>query len=78
MEKSVWKDRIRAHTSAKGLELYYRIKREVYTKKSKGIFIIKRRMRRSTGICGGPAMQKIYPTIKVTINISSSLCSQKE
>jgi len=31
----------------------------------------------SAGICGGPAIQRIHPTIKVATDVPSSLCSQK-
>jgi len=77
IEKGIWKGKIRAHASMKDLKSCDRIKREVYAKKEKGIFIIKKRMRRNADICERPVIQRIHLTIKVAIDISSSLCSQK-
>jgi len=54
IEKSIWEKRVGEDASAKGLGSCNRVKREVCTKKGKGIFIVKKREREGTGICGGP------------------------
>jgi len=58
LEKGVRKD-----ASAKILGSCYRVERRVCAKKGKSVFIIKRRERRSTGICGGSAKKRVYLTL---------------
>ena len=46
----------------KSLGSCYRIKREVCAKEEESIFTVKRRKRRSIGICRRPAEKRIYTT----------------
>ena len=55
----------------------HRIKKGVYTKERKGILIIERRKRGGIDICGRPAEKRIYPTLQITSNITSTLCGEK-
>jgi len=77
MEKSIWEKRVGEDASVKGLGSCNRVKRGVCAKKGEGIFIVKRRERGGTGICGGPTKKRIYPTFQVTPNFTSTFCSQK-
>jgi len=55
----------------------HRVKRGVYAKKREDIPTIERRKRGSTKICGRPTEKRIYPTLQVTPNITSTLCGKK-
>jgi len=77
IEKSIWKERVREDASVKGLGSYNRVKRGVYTKKGKGVFIVEGREKGDTGICGGPTKKRVYPTFQVTPNFTSTFCSKK-
>jgi len=58
--KGSWKERVRKNASAKGLGSCDKVKRGVCAKKGKGVFIVKRREKGGTGICGGPTKKRIY------------------
>ena len=53
IEESIWKDRVRANASAKGLEPCNWVKEGICAKKGESVYIVKRKVRGSTGICGG-------------------------
>jgi len=55
----------------------YRIKGEVYTKEREGILIIERRKKGGTDICRRPVEKRIYPTLQITSNVTSTLCGKK-
>jgi len=63
VEESIWKERVRKNTSAKGLGLYYRVKGEICTKKGEGLLIVERRKRRGTSICRGLVEKGIHSTL---------------
>ena len=77
VEKSIWKERVGEDASMENLGSYHRIKKGVYTKERKGILIIERRKRGGIDICGRPAEKRIYPTLQITSNITSTLCGEK-
>ena len=72
LEKGIGKD-----ASAQGLGSHHRVEGRIYTKKRKGIFIVKGRKRRDASICKGPIKKKIHPILQVTPNITSILCDKK-
>ena len=53
VEESIWKGRVRANASAKGLGPCNWVKGGICAKKGKSICIVKRRVRGSVGVCGG-------------------------
>ena len=77
VEEGVQKKGVRENASVKDLGPYYRIKREVYTEKGKGILIVKGEKRGSIGIHGRSVKERIHPTFQVTPNVTSTLCSKK-
>jgi len=77
VEKGVLKGEIRAYTSAKGLGPCNRVKREICSKKEKGLLIVKRGKRESIGICRRLAVKRVYLAIKVAPDLISVLCSKK-
>ena len=77
VEKSIWKERVREDASMENLGSCHRIKGRVYTKERKGILAIKRRKRGGTDICGRPVEERIYLTLQITSNVTSTLCGKK-
>jgi len=77
VKESIWKKGVRKDASTKDLGPCHRIKEGIYTKKGEGILTIERGKRGSTGICGRPVEEGIYPTLQVTPNIASILCGKK-
>jgi len=77
MEKSIWEKRVGEDASTKGLGPCDRVKRGVYAKKGEGVFIVERRERGGTSICGGPTKKRVYPTFQVTSNFASTFHSKK-
>jgi len=77
VEKSIWKERVGKDASTENLGSHHRIKEGVYTKERKGILIIERRKKGGTDICGRPVEERIYPTLQITSNITSTLCGKK-
>ena len=77
VEKSIQEKGVRENTSTKGLGLHHRIERRVHAKEEKGIFTVERRKGRGTSICGGSIKERIHPTLQVTSNVTSILCSKK-
>ena len=67
IEKSIWEKGIGENAGTKGLGSCHRTKREVYAKKGKSILAVKRRKGGSTDICGGPAKERVYPTLQVGV-----------
>jgi len=78
VEKSIQKKRVGEDASIENLGSCYRIKGGVYTKEREGILIIKRKKRGGTDICGRPVEERIYPTLQITSNVTSTLCGEKE
>ena len=78
MEKSIWEERVREDTSAKGLGSCNRVKRGVCAKKEEGVFIVEGRERGDTSICREPTKKRIYLTFQVIPNFASTFHSQKE
>ena len=56
IEESIWKSKVKANTSAKGLGPYNWVKGGICTKKEESIYIVKRKTKGSTGVCGGLAI----------------------
>ena len=77
MEESIWKKGVGKDASAKDLGPCHRAKRRVYAKKEEGILTIERRKRGSTEICRRPIEERIYLTLQITPNITSTLCGKK-
>jgi len=77
MEKSIWEERVRKNTSAKGLGSYNRVKTEVCAKKGESVLIVERKERGDIGICGGPTKKRVYLTLQVTPNFASIFCNKK-
>ena len=77
MEESIWKKEVRKDASVKDLGPCHRVERGVYAKKREGILTIERRKRGSTKICRRPTEKRIYPTLQVTPNVTSTLCGKK-
>ena len=63
MKESIWKERVRKDTSAKGLGLRYRVKGGICTKEWKGLLVVERRKKRDTSICKGSVEKGIYLTL---------------
>ena len=53
VEESVWKGKVGANASVKGLGPCNQVKGGICTKKGKSVCIVKRRMRESAGVCKG-------------------------
>ena len=51
MEESIQKDRVRANASVKDLGPCNWVKEEICTKKEESVCIVKRRAKRSAGVC---------------------------
>ena len=77
VEKSLWKKRIRKNASAKGLGPRDRVERGIYAKERESIFVIEREERGSTSICGGSIAKRVHPSLKITANVTSTLCGKK-
>ena len=78
VKEGIWKKGVRKNTSAKSLGSCNRVKGWVYTKKRKGIFTVKRRERKSTSIHKESAKKKVYSTVQVAPNFTSTFCNKKE
>jgi len=48
IEESIWEEKLKKNTSTKDLELYYKVKGGICTKKRKGLLVVKREKRRGT------------------------------
>ena len=77
VEKSIWKERVGEDAGTENLGSHHRIKGGVYTKEKKGILIIERRKRGGTDICRRPVEERIYPTLQIISNVTSTLCGKK-
>ena len=77
VEKGLWKKGVRKDASVKGLGPCDRVKRRVFTKERKGVFIVERREGRSISICGRSTAKRVYLTLQITANFTSILCSKK-
>ena len=77
VEESVWKKGVREDAHMKGLGLHHRTEERIYAKKGKGIFTVERGKGRGTSICGGSIKERIYPTLQVVPNVTSTLCGKK-
>jgi len=77
VEENIWKKGVGKDASTKNLGPCHRIKEGIYAKKGKSIFTIERGKRGSTGICGRPVEEGIYPTLQVTPDIASTLCGEE-
>jgi len=77
VEESIWKKGVRKDAGAKDLGPCHRAKKRVYTKKGEGILTIERRKRGSTEIRRRPIEERIYSTLQITPNITSTLCGKK-
>jgi len=63
MEESIWEEKLRKNASTKDLELYYRVKEGICTKKREGLLVVKRGKRRDTSICGRSAKKRVHSTL---------------
>ena len=77
VEKGVWKKRVRANASVKGLGPCDRIEKRVYTKERKGIFVVKRKKRESASIHGRSIAKRVHLSLQITANVTSTLCGKK-
>jgi len=77
VEESIWKKGVRKDAGTKDLGPCHRIKEEIYAKKGESILTIERGKRGSTNVCGRPVEEGIYPTLQVTLDITSTLCGEK-
>ena len=78
MKESIWKERVRKDTSAKGLGPRDRVEKEVYAKERESVFVVEREERESTSICGGSVVKRVHSSLQITTNITSTLCGKKE
>jgi len=77
VEENVWKKGVGENASAKDLGPCHRIKREVCTKKGKGVLIVKGGKGESTDICGRSVEKRIHLTFQVIPNVTSTLRSKE-
>jgi len=77
VKESIWKKGVRKNAGTKDLGPCHRIKGGIYAKKGESILAIERGKGGSTDICGRPVEEGIYPTLQVTPDIASILCSEK-
>ena len=77
VEESFWKKGVGKDASAKGLGLRDRVKRGVSTKEREGVFVVKRREEGGTSICGRSTAKRVYLTLQIAANFTSTLCSKK-
>jgi len=78
VEESVWKKGVREDAHTKGLGLCYRTEGRIHAKKEEGIFTVEREKERGTSICRRSIKERIYLTLQITPNITSTLCGKKE
>ena len=74
VKESIWKEGVRKDASIKDLGSHYRVEEGIYAKKGKSIFAIKERERGSTGICRRLIKKRVYLTLQVTPDITSTFC----
>ena len=55
-----------------------RIKERVCAEKRKGVFFIKGEKRRSTSICGESTVKRVYSTIKIATDFTSTICRKEK
>ena len=75
--KGIWKKEVRKDTSTKNLGPCHRVEGRIYTKKGKGILIVQGEKRGGTSVCRRLAKERIYLTIQVIPNITSTLRSKE-
>jgi len=56
----------------------YRYEEKICTEEGKGVSVVKERERRGARIHTRTTEEKIYPTLKVTLNSTSVLCRKEE
>jgi len=61
----------------KGLGPCDRVKRGVFTKEREGVFAVERREGGDTSICERSTVKRVYLTLQITTNFTSTLCSKK-
>ena len=77
VEENVWKKGVREDAHMKGLGPRYRTERRIHAKKGEGIFTVERGKGRGTSICRRSIKERIYLTLQVTPNVTSTLCGKK-
>ena len=77
MDKGIWKEAIRKDANKEGIRSHNRCQGEVRTKKKEGISAVKRREKKSEGVCKGAVAKEIHLAIKVTTNSTSILCREE-
>ena len=77
MEKGLRKKGVRKDASAKGLGPCDRVERRVYPKEEESVFTVKGGKRGSAGICGRPITKRIYSSLQVTANVTSTFRGKK-
>jgi len=77
VEESIWEERVGKNASTKSLGPRNRIKGGIYTKEGKGIFVIKGRKGGSASIRRRPTAKRVYSTLQITANVTSTLCGKK-
>ena len=71
------KKEARKNASTKNLGPRHRVEGRIYTKKGKGILIVQGEKRGGTSVCRRLAKERIYPTIQVIPNVTSTLRSKE-
>jgi len=61
----------------KGLGSRNRAERGVYTKERESVFIVKRGKRGSASIHGRSTVKRVYSSLQITANVTSTLCGKK-
>jgi len=78
VKESFWEKGVRKDASAKGLGPHDRVKRRVFTKEREGVFVVERRKRGGTNICERSTAKRVYSTLQITTNFTSTFRSKKE
>jgi len=78
MEKDIWEGRVKKETHKKTVGSCNRAEGRIYSEEGKSIFTVKRRERGGAGIHRGSAKKTVHQTVKVTPDVTNTLCSQEE
>ena len=78
VDQGVWKESKQKNTNKEGMEPYNRVKEKICTKKRESLSLIQRRERRSKEVHPEVDEEKVYQTIKVTIDCTNILHRKEE
>jgi len=77
VKESLWEKGVRKNASVKGLGSCNRVERGVYTKERESIFVVKRGKGESASVHGRSIAKRVYPSLQITTNVTSTLCGKK-